>query len=1510
MLPHEVALLERWEHGARTPRPALRFHELFERVLDTGADQSERPAIVTPSGITTYASLEREANAIAHSLLQRGVTPGIVVGVLTGRSANLPAAVLGIWKAGGTYLPLAADLPSERLSFMARDAGMARWIALDGLAIPQALAQDLPAPLRPEQLEPEFPAHRPPPSGAAASDAYIIYTSGSTGQPKGTLIGHESYVNTVLGAGETLGLTRDDRSLMFSSPSFDVSLSDIGLPLAFGGALCPVPYETLSSPIRFQQFLAELEVTVADITPTYLRLFEGAVLPSVRILVTGGEAPFPADVETYAGRHQYFNAYGPSENTITSTMKRLSPEDKGTVCAGRPLPNTSVHVCDPEGNAVPPGAIGELWLGGAGLARHYVGRPDLTAAAFVETARGRRYRTGDLGRWRAAGEIEILGRIDSQVKLNGIRVELGEIECALSAHPDIAQAVALLDGGAERSQSLWAFVRPVKGKEAPAEGSWREYLAGRLPAYMIPASVIAIPSIPLSHSGKVDKTALRKLLVGRPAPRSDSLPHAGLEAEIALVWADLLGNVPGGVIHRDDNFFNLGGHSLLAIAAAHRLQKALGHPVPARELFAEPTLRGFAQRVGRLSQTAVPAKILSDRATVGQHEFWVAQQAGDTHARNLSLTLVACGPVGGPAGGPVAGPVAGPVGDPVGGPVGDPVGGKVPPQAQWQYAWAELVTRHDALRTGFHEDADGVLRRSVRPRVDAELEFCRQPNMAAALSHARERQEIPFVMENPPLWRAGLVHVDGSDEPVFWLALHHSVGDGVSLGVLAEELSARLRGRTLPAATGKFDESAGLEESYLAGPACVEDAQYWRKSLGSLGDGSPDTPQPFDEWPLDVPRPTVRSTNSAHSFRLSLDAAMASRLREFAQNNGVSLHVVTMAIMAHEVRRRTGGRVLLGTAASTRASTDEARVAGYYVNVLPVPCRVHVGEPFEQLLGATQRTVAEGLQHARYPFARMHRDFRRDHPIASHPARSPLIDLVVTENPAALETDRCDESEFHFRSAAPTLPQDMAPVHERQPNSSSAAPPADPCRYELRMSAPPQDRAPAHEGQPDGSSAAPPADPCRYELRTSAPPQDMVLVHERQPDGSSAAPPADPCRYELRTSAPPQDMVLVHERQPDGSSAAPPADPCRYELRTSAPPQDMVLVHEGQPDGSSAAPTLPQEMAPVHEGQPDNGSAAPPTADPCRYELRTSAPPQDMVLVHESQPGGSLILQWFVNAAIYEKETAAAWIASLAGWARFLAGGKHVPGSPLPALLPEEEDLLAGWERGAALPHPSPSIAAQFEHWALVQPDRPALVTEDGVQSYALLNARSNALAHALVALGVASQEPVGVLTGRSNGLPEIVLAIWKAGGCYLPLVTDLPAERLDFIAREAGIRVLVVLDGQEPPAALTETGCRIFRRRVSRRRFSPAMGILPGTPEVRTSPAFSIPQAPRDCPRGSCCITGASTILAWALLPLWGSALTTASCCWHLPLSMRGFPTSPWPGLPGPLWCPFFAAR
>ncbi len=1189
LLPQEATLLEEWEQGAKAARPAMRFHELFERVFDT-VGQADRPAIITESGATTYVALEREANAIAHALLLRGAAPGAAIGVLTERSAHLPATVLGIWKAGAIYVPLDAGLPPSRLAFMARDAAITLLIALDGLAVPPELSCD---PIRPEEMDAGFRAahaHRPRSSGAAADAAYIVYTSGSTGRPKGTLISHAAYINALLGSGEMLGLTSDDRTLMFASPSFDASLSDIGLPLAAGAAVCPVPYEVLSSPNRFRSFLARLDVTVADITPSYLRLFDGAGLPSLRILVTGGEAPFPVDVENYAGRHHYFNAYGPTENAITSTLGRLLPAGNA-VLAGRPLPNTSVHVCDPEGNPVPPGATGELWLGGAGLARDYVGRRDLTAAAFIDTPTGRRYRSGDMGRWRATGELELLGRMDDQIKLNGIRIELGEIEHALASHPAAAQAVTLLDGDAER-RSLWAFVRLRPGAEAPADENWHSHLASLLPAYMIPSGVVAVPEIPLTNSGKVDKAALKALLAGGSRQDRASAPEGGLEAEIARLWSDLLGRSP---IHRDDSFFALGGHSLLAIAVAYRLEETLGHPVPARELFAEPTLRGFAHRVSQLGATDIPAGVPSDRATEGQREFWVAGQAGlDTRGFNIPLTL---------SGWRTAGHTE-----------------------HWHRAWAALVERHDALRTSFYEDRNGILRRSVHAGLAGELETSSHPDLPAALTHIRERQMDPFAMASPPLWRAGLAHIAGVDQPVFWLALHHSVGDGVSLGILTEELATLLEGGTLPPIAGHFDHSAGREEAFLSSPACQEDALYWRNTLSGLAGALQESPRPFDEWDLDFPRPlvrTVQNARGAHSFRVRLGASTATALRDFAQKQGASLHALLLTIMALEVRRRTGRRAfLLGTAASTRDAASEARIVGYYINLLPVPCRMPGREPVEQALRTMQRNLVEALQHARYPFARMVRDFREDHALTPHPARYPLFDLVVTENP----------------------------------------------------------RANGMKG-----------------------------------------------------------------------------NEVRYELSPNAPSQDMVLVHEGQPDGS-------------------------------------------------------LILQWLVNATLYEKVTAEVWIDSLAGWARFLAEGRRIAGSPLPALLPEEEIVLAGWERGPSLPLPAASIPAQFEHWARVTPERPALVTGDGTESYAALNARSNALACALLSLGVKPQEPVGVFTGHSAALPGIVLAIWKAGGCYVPLVRDLPAERLGFIARDAGIRVLVVLDDLEPPAELVETGCRVFR--------------------------------------------------------------------------------------------------
>ncbi|MBB3264822.1 amino acid adenylation domain-containing protein/thioester reductase-like protein [Azospirillum sp. OGB3] len=1204
LLPEEEATLAAWEYGTAAERPALPFHALVERLIDRpGTGQGGRAAVIAAERVLTYRAVEAEANAIAHALREHGAERGTVVGVLTGRSPNLPAALLGVWKAGAVYLPLAADLPADRLAFIAGDAGAALLLALDGVAVPPALSA-LPL-LRPDDLSADFRtahAHRPQASTGPEDTAYILYTSGSTGRPKGTPVSHGAYVNMVLGTVETFGLTAEDRTLMFASPSFDVSLSDIGVPLAAGAALCAVPYDVLSAPARLLSFLEEQRVTVADLTPTYLRLFDGAELPSLRILVTGGEAPLAADVRAYAGRLRYYNAYGPTENTITSAMGLLGTEDRGFLPVGRPLPNTSVHIRDAAGRPVPPGAVGEIWLGGANLANGYLNRPEQESAAFVGTGHGRLYRSGDLGRWRADGELEVLGRIDDQVKLNGIRIELGEIEQALGAHPDIAQAVALVQGKAGAAQSLWAFVCPIPGKPVPAEESWRGWLAERLPTVMIPAGVIAVESVPVTASGKVDRAALQGLIAGH-APQGERMaPQGRLEEAVARVWAERLGRGP---VWRDDNFFALGGHSLLAIAVAHALETELGRPVSARDLFTEPTLRGFAARLA----TAVPADTLpdadSDRATEGQREFWVAEQAGlDVRGFNIPLTLV--------------------------------VEGAPPADDRWRDAWAALGERHEALRTSFQEDGSGALRRIVHATTSG-LEISTTPDRAAALDLIRARQTEPFAMAAPPLWRAGLVRVADGSGALFWLALHHSIGDGLSLGLLANDLAALLRGMPLPGRAPGFGRSAAREESYMAGEAARTDAEHWRRLLAGID------PAAFEEWPHDKPRPPARNAESAkgsHCHRVRLAPDVAEALRALARRNGASLHALMMTLMAREVRRRTSRTAfLMGTAASTRETAEEASVVGYFINMLPVPFSVDRSEPLEQAVKATQSRLAEALRHGRHPFARIHQEFRRSQPQAHHPARYPLFDLAVTENPAM------------------------------------------------------------------------------------------------------AAPSGDGLRFAAIDTF-------------DGNGI-------QYELRHSAPAQDLVLVHEGQADGG-------------------------------------------------------LVLQLYANAALYERETAQAWTAALAGWARRLADQQRTPDAPLPALLPallpEEETLLAAWEHGPAMPHPVPCFHHRFAALARSQPDRPALITDDGAVSYAAMNVRANALAHALLAQGLRSGDAVGVLTERSPALPEAVLAIWKAGAAYLPLTRDLPADRLAFIAHDAAIRIVVALDGHPLPDTLAQAGYAVLR--------------------------------------------------------------------------------------------------
>jgi len=1205
LLPQESERLAQNGYGRVAPRPNQRFHELFEAVVDSmGADSSKRLAVMTPENQSSYLSVEEQANCLANALIQSGIKPGAVIGVLTGRSPQLPSTILGIWKAGAIYLPLSADLPVERLCHMVNDAAVRQLIVLDGLDVPQAIAQLTGAQLRPEQLE-TVHNHRPAVSGDAGDTAYIIYTSGSTGLPKGTLIAHQSYVNMALGCGEILGMNSDDRCLMFYSPSFDVSLSDMGVPLLFGATVCPVHDDLIDSPNQFMKFLNDAKITVADVSPTYLRLFDSADFQYLRILVTGGEAPFPDDIVKYSKQISYFNAYGPTENTVTCALGRLSINHARKPSCGLPLPNTSIHICDANGNLLPPGEIGELWLGGMGLAKGYLGRADLTSASFVETPEGRRYRSGDIGRWltrlpdtpAAVDEVQFLGRMDSQIKMNGIRIELGEIEHIVNGHPSVFQATVLADEIADKKQRLSAFIHLRNDRACPSDIEWRDYLSGHLPAATIPTSFIIVDSIPVNSSGKVDVASLRGLARAQQNHAvSDNPPQTPMEKRVAAIWCELLRLE---TIRKDDNFFALGGHSLVAIAAAHRLERDLNRPVAARELFAFPILSDFSRRIDVEDLAPAADFAPTDKATTGQLEFWVAEKIGKAN-RGLNLTFSVA-----------------------------EQDRKVAAE-QWQQAWGELVARHPALRTYFKEDADGQLLRQILPALDIELERQCLPDLSAARIHIANLQAMIIPMSSAPLWRAGLVFVEDTRQEVFWLALHHAVGDGISTGILLDELSLLLAGDKLPALPGDYNHFAGRELAYLKDRASAADAEYWSETLDGLGNGDENTPQPFDEWPLDFGRPINSGdgkNKGGHFFRIALDAATAKNLKAFASQHGASLHALMMALLAMETSRRTERpNFVMGTVGSTRELAEDAATVNYFLNMLPIPCRINPNDSVEQSMAAMQLGISRALQHERYPFAQICQDFRNRHAASNHPTRFPLFDLAVTENPGLGSA-----SERHIK---------LVPIND----------------------------------------------------------------------------------------------------------------------------------------------SATSEM---------------------RYDLRPNPPPQDMVLIHEALADEGLGLYWYVDASLYEKDTALAWINTLLDWMRFIVSPERHAQTALPLLSAAEEKLLDNWQYGPSLPKPAGYLQDQFMRVAGQDPHMPALLLDQESQSYDQIDKQSNSLAQVLRRRGIGPGVAVGVLTERSTALPETVLAIWKAGGCYLPLSVELPGERLKFIAEDADINLLVALDGLAIPSEL-----------------------------------------------------------------------------------------------------------
>ncbi len=620
--PERHQLLFAWNHqpAATESTPKACFHELFQAQATRTPD-----AVAAAYGDlqVTYAELNARANQVARHLQQRGVRAETLVGLCMERSVEMIVGLLGILKAGGAYVPLDPSYPPERLAFMLANAQASALLTQASLSQQHAsIFQHNSPPLQIilldanwSQIAQESAANL---ESAIQPDnlAYTIYTSGSTGRPKGVMVTHRGLGNLARAQIAAFAVTEHSRVLQFASPSFDASVSELAMALLAGATLCLAPEPTLHSPPDLLRLLREQSITTVTLPPSLLAVLPVEELPTLRTLVVAGEACQPEWLARWSATgRRLCNAYGPTEATVCAT---IAPWDgsRSPLPIGRPIASTAVYILDQQMQPVPIGVPGELYLGGIGLARGYLGQPALTAERFVphpfadeENAGARLYKTGDLARYLPDGNLEFVGRQDTQVKVRGYRVELEEIEARLAAHPSIQTATVVAweaqtqpaspsQAGSEAEppleKGLVAYLVFQPG-EALTSHQLYEFLRQQLPNYMIPSAFITLQTLPLTPSGKVDRRAL-------PPPDEARLevserfvaPRNSVEKELAKIWADVLGLERVSV---EDNFFELGGHSLLATQVTSRIREALQIELPVWTIFETLTIAELAKAI-------------------------------------------------------------------------------------------------------------------------------------------------------------------------------------------------------------------------------------------------------------------------------------------------------------------------------------------------------------------------------------------------------------------------------------------------------------------------------------------------------------------------------------------------------------------------------------------------------------------------------------------------------------------------------------------------------------------------------------------------------------------------------------------------------------------------------------------------------------------------------------------------------------------------------------------------
>ncbi|MGP3632310.1 amino acid adenylation domain-containing protein [Streptomyces sp. 24-1644] len=938
--PGAAAVLTHWPSGtdaADSPADVLlgaqtaaerddTFWARFERVAEAHAGAA---ALESDARTMTYGEVRTQVERLARVIARQfAVAPGDVVAVAVEPSVEAVLAVLAVQRCGAAYLPIDPAYPAERKEFMLADSGALGTVtrelvedALSGPPVAHALPDALPG-----------------------SAAYLMYTSGSTGRPKGVLISHRSLANLAVTQARCFGITAASRMLQFASMSFDASVWEIFPTLASGGTLCVVARDHALVGETLARVLEDRAVTVCLLPPSVIASLPERALPRLETLVSGGEAARSDLIARWQPGRRFVNAYGPTEGTVAVTASDCLPDRP--VSLGSVLPGATAHILDSGLRPVVTGAIGELHVGGAGLALGYHNRPALTAAHFLPdpfsgVPGARMYRTGDLVRLRADGTLDYCGRSDSQVKLRGYRIEPAEIESVLLADAGVSEAVVRRMDGV-----LVAYVEAADPALTPAVFAQR--CTAALPAHMVPAAFVVRPELPRLPGGKAD--------IGRfGRPQRDDYVSGGFtrletdtERAVGRIWSEVLDLA---TIGGSDDFFAVGGHSLLATVITSRVGEELGRDIPLRALFEAPVLRDYAalceRAVPGTATGAIAAHARGDDAPLSlmQERLWILEElergSGQPDASSGLYHLAGAIRLSGAL-----------------------------DEGALQRAVTRLVERHTTLRTTLADTGDALTQRTL-DHVDVHLSrsvltgATVQQRAAEAMDVVAREATTPMDLATGPLLRVRLLEI-GHDDAVLVLTLHHIVGDGWSMEILKRDLThfyadevSREPIAPLPPLDVTYEQFARWQRHQLDSGGLDGSVAYWCEQL----DGLPRLTLPMAR------RSAEPVTARGHRVRAEIPAALRSGIERLATGSGATSFMVLAAALQVTLGRLAGQRDFgIGVPIAGRRHREVEDLIGFFINSMVLRADLSENPSFAELLGRVRATTLDAYEHQDVPF--------------------------------------------------------------------------------------------------------------------------------------------------------------------------------------------------------------------------------------------------------------------------------------------------------------------------------------------------------------------------------------------------------------------------------------------------------------------------------------------------------------------------------------------------------------